>query len=264
MYDPYYRRHKTLQKIISTAREDPRMDYKAFAEVLSTSYDEVLGRCWTTNDIALVVRFSSPHYSRPSDSINITTQQKDYLPKATEGLSEAIRTSAIVQYILSGRPLHLTLEKHNANKRKIRMDAADLRTVGNIDVSLLRQENQNPTHVTSHIANLASGLFREQMFVVGKRIDKVRKEVLKKRESAQLNNMKKYQRQALLKVKAVKWRPEWAVDRNIGWFQKVEVGGTIYSVCIYTLCLSSRSHTDVLSRSVTSLSFQRRTQIWQP
>lgn len=239
MYDPYYRRHKTLQKIISTSREDPRMDYKTFAEVLSTSYDEVLGRCWTTNDIALVVLLSSSHLSRRSDSINITTQQKDYLPKATESLSEAIRTSGIVQYILSGRPLHLTLEQHNANKRKIRMDAADLRTVGNIDVSLLRQENQNPTHVTSHIANLASGLFREQMMVVGRRTHGVGKEVLTRRESVQFNSMKKYQRQTLLKVKAVKWRPEWAVDRNIGWFFKAEVDGTIYSVCIYTLCLSS-------------------------
>lgn len=198
------------------------------------------------------------HYICRSDPMN-TPQQKNYLPQAIENFSEAIRTSAIIQYILTGRPLHLTLEQPDPYKRKIRMDAADLRTGGNIDLSLLRQENQNPTHVTSHIANLAYGLFREQMIVVGQRTREVGRDVLKKRESAQFRRMKEYQRLTFLKTKGVKWRPEWAVDRNLGWFSKAEVGGTIYSVCICTLLLVFWSHTDVFFRSVTLSLSRRRT-----
>lgn len=39
--------------------------------------------------------------------------------------------------------------------------------LGNIDLAVLRPENQNPTHVTALIDKLAEGLFRERLVVVG-------------------------------------------------------------------------------------------------
>ena len=42
-------------------------------------------------------------------------------------------------------------------------------TIGNIDLAVLRPENQRPTHVTPRIATLAAGLFREQLIVLGRR-----------------------------------------------------------------------------------------------
>ncbi len=42
-------------------------------------------------------------------------------------------------------------------------------TMGNLDLAVLRPENQRPTHVTPRIAALAAGLFREQLVVLGRR-----------------------------------------------------------------------------------------------
>ena len=42
-------------------------------------------------------------------------------------------------------------------------------TMGNIDLAVLRPENQRPTHVTPRIAALASGLFPEQLVILGRR-----------------------------------------------------------------------------------------------
>jgi hypothetical protein len=42
-------------------------------------------------------------------------------------------------------------------------------TMGNLDLAVLRPENQRPTHVTPRIAVLAAGLFREQLVVLGRR-----------------------------------------------------------------------------------------------
>lgn len=43
----------------------PDMDYKTFAEDMSASYDEVLGRKWSTNDIELIVsKVKSPNLLR--------------------------------------------------------------------------------------------------------------------------------------------------------------------------------------------------------
>jgi hypothetical protein len=41
-------------------------------------------------------------------------------------------------------------------------------TMGNLDLAVLRPENQRPTHVTPRIAALAAGLFREQLVVLGR------------------------------------------------------------------------------------------------
>ena len=41
--------------------------------------------------------------------------------------------------------------------------------MGNIDLAVLRPENQRPTHVTPRIAALATDLFREQLVVLGRR-----------------------------------------------------------------------------------------------
>src|SRR5579863_2282806 len=42
--------------------------------------------------------------------------------------------------------------------------------LGNLDIAVLRPENQHPTHVTPRIAALATGLFREQLVVLGRRL----------------------------------------------------------------------------------------------
>jgi len=42
--------------------------------------------------------------------------------------------------------------------------------VGNLDIAVLRPENQHPTHVTPRIAALATGLFREQLVILGRRL----------------------------------------------------------------------------------------------
>ena len=41
--------------------------------------------------------------------------------------------------------------------------------MGNLDLAVLRPENQRQTHVTPRIAALATGLFREQLVVLGRR-----------------------------------------------------------------------------------------------
>ena len=54
--------------------------------------------------------------------------------------------------------------------------------IGNIDLAVLKPENQNPTCVTPRIAKLAEGYFREEIIVVGSPPVPVDKTALEKRQ----------------------------------------------------------------------------------
>ena len=49
----------------------------------------------------------------------------------------------------------------------VRRRPQPVRLIGNLDLAVLRPENQNPTHVTPRIDSLAHGLFHEHLHVVG-------------------------------------------------------------------------------------------------
>lgn len=78
-------------------------------------------------------------------------------------------------------------------------------TIGNLDLAVLRPENQRPTHVTPRIAALAAGLFREQLVVLGRRPSAVTR---RSGGSATWGAKPKEERSALLRAIAMALCPE--------------------------------------------------------
>lgn len=69
--------------------------------------------------------------------------------------------------ITASRPLR---PRHHPHLPARRVPSRLPSGVGSLDLAVLRPENQHPTHVTPRIAALATGLFREQLVVLGRRL----------------------------------------------------------------------------------------------
>jgi DNA (cytosine-5)-methyltransferase 1 len=69
----------------------------------------------------------------------------------------------IIRRLIKDRPPPTT-SRHSSQRPGPQRRAGIL---NNLDLAVLRPENQNPTHVTSSIASMAAGLFRERLVVIG-------------------------------------------------------------------------------------------------
>jgi hypothetical protein len=97
-----------------------------------------------------------------------------------EPMARTLRSTPLLQLILdsprgagASGPLGASLPMCPRPRPHARVRSAPSRlpaTVGNPDIAVLRPENQRPTHVTPRIAALATGLFREQLVVLGRRL----------------------------------------------------------------------------------------------
>ena len=93
-------------------------------------------------------------------------------------------------------------------------------TMGNLDLAVLRPENQRPTHVTPLIAALAAGLFREQLVVLGRRPSAA--PVVRRRAGGlarSSGNVKEEERSSLRRALAMALCPEGTqnIEAPIGW-----------------------------------------------
>lgn len=104
--------------------------------------------------------------------------------------------------------------------------------IGNLDLAVLKAENQNPTHVTPRIAALAEGLVREELVVVGP------PPPVRKKELVQIEQKKAYDHLCRLIVKAKKekkdvdYRKEDRVSVHSEFYKAVEVEKETYRVYI--------------------------------
>lgn len=113
----------------------------------------------------------------------------------------------------------------------------------NIDLAVLRPENQNPTHVTSLIDKLSEGLFREHLVVVGPAPRKPDKAVLKRMQTQRRLKLLRYLTEDMKTTKKIEFLGK---ERLSGVYWKaVVVEGETYKVSV-----SLASYNSTLTRVV--------------
>lgn len=111
-----------------------------------------------------------------------------------------------------------------------------------IDLAVLRPENQNPTRVTPRIAKLAEGYFREEIMVVGGAPPPVDKAALERRQKTARRRLWELIERTRMK-KMVSSNKTNRVSMEYDCYTEVQVDGKIYRVCGFAMfmmdCLTS-------------------------
>ncbi|KIM70040.1 hypothetical protein SCLCIDRAFT_12660 [Scleroderma citrinum Foug A] len=145
----FYKPHRIIQVIIASAYEDPEQEFGTFFKSFTSL--EIL-------DQPLVER----------DLWDVVPQLRRALETVPRG--DTIRGSYIVSYLLSrDAPRVPKILDVTKDIRSRSPPIPEIEYKGNPDLAVLRAENQVPTHVTPRISQLATGLFRERLRVVGPR-----------------------------------------------------------------------------------------------
>lgn len=100
----------------------------------------------------------------------------------------------------------------------------------NIDVEVLKNENQNPTCVTPPIANISQGLFRERLMVVGSPPPPVNKAEEEARKEKAFANLRRLITKTKKTKKAIDYRKDDRISVNSGLYKAVKIDGQIYTV----------------------------------
>lgn len=103
-------------------------------------------------------------------------------------------------------------------------------TIGNIDLAVLKAENQNATHVTPRIAKLAQGLFREEIEVVGPPPPPINKVQVENEKKRQYLTLKALYGQAKKARKKVDYKKEDRISVRDDMYKAVQVDGVVYNV----------------------------------
>lgn len=108
------------------------------------------------------------------------------------------------------------------------------RLIGNPDLSVLKTENQNATHVTPFIASLALGLVNETLRVVGSPLPQPDKNELQRNKAKRLKRVKELLDRARKEKRDVVWKK---ADRvRWGYLKKIQIEGETYSVRLVSIC----------------------------
>ena len=109
--------------------------------------------------------------------------------------------------------------------------------IANTDLAVLKAENQNPTHVTPRIADLARGLVREELIVVGPQPPARNKDLLQLEKKKAYDYLCRLISKAKKGIKDVDYKKEDRVSVRSEFYKAVEVEKEIYRVCIIFSCL---------------------------
>ncbi|KAH9973348.1 S-adenosyl-L-methionine-dependent methyltransferase [Lactifluus volemus] len=161
---PFFRAHKIAQVLVCALMRDAHTPLAAFlAEIQLTVCVDMSG---STNVLdTRDVKEATPTILAALDTLDETT-------------ARTLRSAPLLQLILApstgarnpiGAPLPLR-PRPGLRARVCRLPSRLPASVANPDIAVLRPENQHQTHVTPRIAALATGLFREQLVVLGRRL----------------------------------------------------------------------------------------------
>lgn len=103
-------------------------------------------------------------------------------------------------------------------------------TIGNLDLAVMKPENQNSTHVTPRIAKLAFGLFREEVEVVGPPPPPVNKALVEGEKRRAYENLKKLYAQAKKTRKNVDYKKDDRIRVGEDMYKAVQIDGVVYNV----------------------------------
>ena len=100
----------------------------------------------------------------------------------------------------------------------------------NLDLAVLKVENQNPTHVTPRIAALADGLVRETLEVVGPRAPTRKQDLLQLEKKKAYDYLCRLIAKAKKEIKDIDYKKEDRVSVHSEFYKAVEVEKEVYRV----------------------------------
>jgi hypothetical protein len=192
LFAPFFRTHKIAQAFVCTLMRDPHIDLDAFIVELQLTdcmvMNDVLGnvsRCPDMRDVEDAVCFppqlklvAAHHLTHPAARRKIPTIM-EALDTLDDSTARTLRSAPLLRRILASptdsrsRSMAVSYRLRPHHHSRVHQRRAPFRlpaTVGNPDLAVLRPENQHQTHVTPLIAALATGLFREQLVVLGRHL----------------------------------------------------------------------------------------------
>ncbi|KIL00792.1 hypothetical protein PAXRUDRAFT_29521 [Paxillus rubicundulus Ve08.2h10] len=204
-YRSFYKLHSILQLVISSAKNDPEREFHDFVKEFEMA--EVLDHPLNERDLWEII---------PK-----LRQTLEIIPNA-----DKLRESYIIRRLLSNKAPVIP-RKINISKiaRAISPSIPEIQYKGNADLAVLRRENQIPTHVTPYISQLAMGLFKEKLKVVGRHPPP---------EPALPTDELTLRVQGFLMRVSMRRRPQFRVEQRIAkrshWLKYVTIDGINYSV----------------------------------
>ncbi|KAF5385343.1 hypothetical protein D9615_001032 [Tricholomella constricta] len=215
-YAPYFQHFFTpwriAQMVVSTALRYPRRSYEEFLERFVCTVD-TFGRTYKEEHIwqaILEIQDAVNEYDDP----------------------EKLKASPLIRHILrKAAPASTSRPARRKGAAPRNRKAPPIKSLlGNLDLAVMKKENQNPTHVTPRIAALAQGLVYEDLVVVGGRPppeDKALKEAQKAAAHKRLCRL-------VLKAKQTKKRVGHHRAHYIGtgarYLKAVEIDEVLYKI----------------------------------
>lgn len=111
--------------------------------------------------------------------------------------------------------------------------------VGNLDLAVLKTENQTPTHVTPRIASLAHGLVREELVVIGPPPPRPDKQLLMSQRKKAFQLLWQYLQKAQRKRNIDHQREDRVRFGGTTYLKALEVDGEIVKVWFFMFCSCS-------------------------
>ncbi|TFY55316.1 hypothetical protein EVG20_g9367 [Dentipellis fragilis] len=257
LYAEYYRVHKTLQWLISTALAAGQTRYDDFMEEFGAVHDEIIGRRFDVRDINDAVRIPDPVrcfslrsltnilciYQAPQlrfaiDTLADNLKGPDDTPERRTFVSRVL-SHPLISRVLGGTNLYPQApsssqgpSRSQPQKRSTltRLQERLQGSTANRDLAVLRPEQQNPTHVTPLISVLAAGLFREQLIVVGPKPAQPSRAVLRRRRERERQTIIRSIAVALRENVRVSAIRQWQLERGSEYLTKLKVGDIVYEI----------------------------------
>ncbi|CAL1693859.1 unnamed protein product [Somion occarium] len=162
VWTDFYRPRRIAQIVVSSACENPDWDYHKFCEKSLGAYDELLGDVPQKKDVTALIESEDFSLRGVIDSLD-PERPEIYRVPMIRSLFRNVDTPPSSP----SRPIQRRPNTSRAPPPRHPLRA--IRGVGNIDIAVLRPENQERTHVTPLIDELASHpvRFRERLQVIG-------------------------------------------------------------------------------------------------
>ncbi|EGO05372.1 hypothetical protein SERLA73DRAFT_68986 [Serpula lacrymans var. lacrymans S7.3] len=199
---------RIVQLVISSALKEPNRVYKDFLQEFLTL--DILGHPLEEKDLWAAV---------PDLSLALETIENP----------DRIAESPLIQHLQRKAPTALPRRAGPAATRIARPSFPKRplhKLNGNLDLAVLRTENQNPTHVTPLIAQMATGYFKEHLIVIGPRP----KPLSEAPTYDPLLRMRRFIERAAVEERPVHIQPEQRLKPRSRWLRCVQIGGVNYSL----------------------------------
>ncbi|KAH9935023.1 uncharacterized protein B0H18DRAFT_1082741 [Fomitopsis serialis] len=213
----YESRDEVTQILISSAKENPMLQWDELIESTTTRMDPLLGAEIKPDDFLATV---------PLISVILSEIQ----------VGERLKNVPAVRRLLEGDvPVsRLSTPAPVAHPGRHHRPGMFVKWNKKIDLAVLRRENQNPTHVTPLIDQLARGWFNERLHVVGVKLPEERRESEAKRARLwMLQRLGDYIERQMKKKTSKKARLDSyaAEDRIIDeYWKSIVIDGVKYSI----------------------------------